>query len=74
MNTRVNVIIFIMSDVYRLPTQSCIKKNLVLAVEVNVLSLKTNGTHLVSLKPFVGELLVRTGKEVYDLVAVVCKH
>jgi len=65
---------FIMSNVCRPPTQSYIKKNLVLAAEASVLSLETNGTHLVSLKPFVVGLLVRTGKKVYDLVAVVCKH
>lgn len=63
-----------MSDTYRTPTQSYIKRNLVLVVEASVLSSETNGTHLVSLKPFVAGLLVRTGKEVYDLVAVVCKH
>jgi hypothetical protein len=54
--------------------QNSIRKNLVLAAEESVLSLETNGTHLVSLKPFVAGLLAKTGKEVYDLAAVVCKH
>jgi len=44
--------------------QNCIKKNLVLAAEASVLSLETNGTLLVSLKPFVVELPAKIGKEV----------
>lgn len=60
--------------VCRLLMQNYIRKNLVLAVEASVLSMEINGTHPVSLKPFVAGLLVKTGKEVYDLVAVVCKH
>lgn len=54
--------------------QNFIKKNLVLAVEGSVLSLEINGIHLVNLKHSVEGLLVRTGKEVYDLVAVVYRH
>jgi hypothetical protein len=54
--------------------QNFIKKNLVLAVEENALSLEISGTHLVNLKHSVGGLLAKTGKGVYDLVAVVCKH
>lgn len=59
---------------YRLLTQNCIKKNLVLAVEGSVLSLETIGIHLANLKPFVEGLLARTGKEAYDLEAVVYKR
>lgn len=53
---------------------NCIKKNLVLAVEGSVLSLETIGIHLANLKPYVEGLLARTGKEAYDLEAVVYKH
>lgn len=60
--------------VCRLPMQNCIKKNLVLVAEENVLSLEVYGIPLVNLRLFVGEPLVKIGKEVYDLAAVVCKH
>lgn len=54
--------------------QNFIKKNLVLAAEESVLSMEINGIHLVSLKPYVGGLLARIGREAYDSVAVVYKH
>jgi len=54
--------------------RNCIKKNLVLAVGGSVLNLGISGIHPVSLKLFVEGLQARTGKEVYDSVAVVCKH
>lgn len=54
--------------------QNCIKKSLVLAAEVSVLSLEISGIHQVNLKPSVGGLLVRIGKEAYGLVVGACKH
>lgn len=53
---------------------NCIKKNLGLVAEGSVLSLEISGTHLASLRPYVGGPLAKIGKEVYDLGAAVCRH